>query len=81
MTGGEVKFDAWEFATGDPAEIRKLAQFFGLSYDTENGQIIHSLRTAVIAPDGRLLKIYHGNEWKPSEVLDDLRKASSNNKP
>jgi protein SCO1/2 len=24
-------------------------------------------------PDGRLVRIYSGNEWSPSKVLDDLR--------
>lgn len=70
---GEEKFDTWEFATGDEREVRRLAQFFGLVYGTEEGQIIHSLRTALVAPDGRLYKLYRGNEWKPEEVLGDVR--------
>ena len=67
------RFDNWDFATGDPEEIRRLAQFFGLAYKAENGQIAHSLRTALVSPEGRLVKIYRGNEWKPSAVLEDLR--------
>ena len=67
------RFDDWDFATGDPADIRRLAEFFGLAYKAEDGQVIHSLRTAVLTPDGRLYKLYRGNEWKPEEVLGDLR--------
>lgn len=67
------KFDNWDFATGDPAEVRRLAEFFGLTYKVESDQVIHSLRTAVLTPDGKLFKIYRGNEWKPDEVLSDLR--------
>jgi protein SCO1/2 len=63
----------WDFATGDPAEVRKLAEFFGLSYKAENGQVIHSLRTALVSPEGKFVKLYRGNEWKPSEVAADLR--------
>ena len=70
-TGG--KFDNWDFATGEPAEVRRLAEFFGLTYKAEGGQVIHSLRTAIITSDGKLFKIYRGNEWKPDEVLSDLR--------
>ncbi|HEX7173845.1 MAG TPA: SCO family protein [Pyrinomonadaceae bacterium] len=70
--GGET-FASWEFATGDPEEVKKLAQFFGLEYFAEKDQIIHSLRTAVIDPTGRVHKIYRGNEWQPSEVLNDVR--------
>jgi protein SCO1/2 len=69
------KFDGWDFATGDPAEVRRFAEFFGLMYQAEKDQIIHSLRTAVVTPEGKLLKVYRGNEWKPEEVLNDLRSA------
>jgi protein SCO1/2 len=70
--GGET-FERWEFATGDPEEVKKLAQFFGLEYFAEKDQIIHSLRTAVIDPTGRVHKIYRGNDWQPAEVVNDLR--------
>lgn len=70
--GGET-FERWEFATGDPVEVKKLAQFFGLEYFAEKDQIIHSLRTAVITPGGRVHKIYRGNEWQPAEAVNDLR--------
>ena len=75
------KFDNWDFATGDPAEVRRLAEFFGLTYKAEGDQVIHSLRTAVVAPDGKLLKVYRGNEWKPDEVLGDLRSLSAARAP
>jgi protein SCO1/2 len=68
------KFDNWDFATGDPSEVRRLAEFFGLTYKAEGDQVIHSLRTAIVTPDGKLLKVYRGNEWKPDEVLSDLSK-------
>lgn len=69
-------FDAWDFATGDPADVRRFAEFFGLAYKAENNQVIHSLRTAVVTPEGKLYKLYRGNEWRPDEVLNDLRSAA-----
>jgi protein SCO1/2 len=66
-------FDNWDFATGDPAEVRRFAEFFGMTYKAEGDQVIHSLRTALVTPDGKLFKIYRGNEWKPDEVLSDLK--------
>ena len=70
-------FDHWEFASGSADEVKGIAQFFGLRYykDTESGkeQVIHSLRTAVIGPDSKIVKVYRGNEWKPDEVLKDLQ--------
>jgi protein SCO1/2 len=67
------KFENWDFATGDPAEVRRLAESFGLVYQAEGGQVTHSLRTAVVTPAGKVFKIYRGNEWKPEEILGDLR--------
>ncbi|MFN2576882.1 MAG: SCO family protein [Pyrinomonadaceae bacterium] len=69
-------FQHWEFLTGSKDEVKGIAQFFGMRYfhDTESGdeQVIHSLRTAVIGPDGKLVKLYRGNDWKPSEIAADL---------
>lgn len=70
-------FQHWEFLTGSKDEVKGIAQFFGLRYfhDTESAdeQVIHSLRTAVIGPDGKLFKLYRGNEWKPPEIAADLK--------
>lgn len=73
----DESFPHWEFATGSSDEVKGIAQFFGMRYyhDTESGedQVIHSLRTAVISPEGKLAKLYRGNEWKPEEILADLK--------
>jgi protein SCO1/2 len=66
-------FNHWEFATGDAAQIKTLADFFGLTYVNEPNQIIHSLRTAVISPNGSLYHLYDGNEWRPEQVIDDFQ--------
>ncbi|HWP43451.1 MAG TPA: copper-binding protein [Blastocatellia bacterium] len=65
-------FEDWEFATGTPEQVKSVAEYFGMQYWTEGDQIIHSLRTAVIAPEGKLFKLYHGNEWKAADILADL---------
>jgi len=70
--GGSETFQHWEFATGTAPQIKAAAQFFGLSYWTEKDQIIHSLSTAIIGPDGKVFKFYRGNEWKPVQILRDL---------
>jgi len=70
---GLKEFNRWEYATGSEDEVRKMAEYFGLQYKEEGGQIIHSLRTAIIGPEGKVVKVYRANEWKPSEVLADLR--------
>jgi protein SCO1/2 len=66
-------FAHWEFASGTKDQVKGVAQYFGLRYFEGNDQIIHGLRTVIIAPDGKVDKVYRGNEWKPAEVLEDLR--------
>ncbi len=67
------RFDEWEFATGSPQEIKEITSFFGLTYQKESGQIVHSLVTALIGSDGRLEKLYLGNEWTSGQVLAELK--------
>ena len=66
-------FAHWEFASGTKDEVKGVAQYFGLRYFAGNDQIIHGLRTVIVAPDGKVYKVYRGNDWKPAEVLEDLR--------
>ena len=66
-------FDRWEFATGTPDQVRKVAEFFGLRYWTDRGQIVHSLVTALVAANGKVIQFYRGNDWQPAQVVSDLR--------
>lgn len=69
-------FSIWQLAVGSDAQVRPIAQFFGLDYRTdENNKTVinHNLRTAVIAPDGRVIKIFNGNEWTETELIDALK--------
>jgi len=72
---GEVdpKFTHWQFVSATPAETKKAADFFGLSYfpggANDAGQIVHTLRTVVIGPDGKIAHLFNGNEWKPGDAI------------
>ena len=68
----DPRFQHWQFATGSPEEVRKTADFFGLAYNQKDGQIVHSLSTALIGKDGKVIKVYSGNDWKPEDVAADL---------
>ncbi len=75
VDGIDPKFQHWEFATGSPEEVRRTADFFGLVYNQKDGQIVHSLSTVLIGGDGKVLKVYSGNDWKPEDVAADLTAA------
>ena len=68
----------WQLATGSDTEIRKIADFFGLRYEVDPNdktKINHSLRTIVIAPSGKVTKVFAGNNWTVAQLLDELNKA------
>jgi protein SCO1/2 len=67
-------FAHWEFAGGTTEQVKKIAEYFGLTYFPEKDQIIHALRTVIVKPDGKIAKIYTGNDWKTEEVLDEMKK-------
>jgi protein SCO1/2 len=77
-------FTLWQLATGSEDDIKKIAEFFGLSYQadpTDKTQIIHSLRTVVIDPQGKVKKVFAGNEWTNDEVMKELQNSlTSENK-
>ncbi|HEX7617027.1 MAG TPA: SCO family protein [Thermoanaerobaculia bacterium] len=71
----------WRFATGTLEHIKEFAGFFGLTYLKTGEQFVHSLATAVVAPDGRLFSIRRGNDWEAKELVEDLRKAAAGENP
>jgi protein SCO1 len=70
----------WHLAVGKDAEVRKIADLFGLRYEVDvndKTQFNHSLRTAVVSADGTITKIFPGNEWTPAQLLKELEAASA----
>lgn len=66
----------WTFFTGDRDDIDRFAARFGVSVSRDLNDpldITHTLRTAIVDAEGKLVKVYVGNEWTPSQVLADLR--------
>ena len=71
-----VDFKLWEFASGNPADIKNFTSFFGLAYFPQNNQINHSLRTIFIDPQGKVAQVFSGNEWKPTEAIAVLEQIA-----
>lgn len=73
----DPRFQHWQFASGSPEEVRRAADFFGLAYNPKDGQIVHGLQTVLIGRDGKIVKVYSGNDWKPDDVAADFAAAAS----
>ncbi len=76
MGKGATTLGVWQLAVGDESQVRAIADFFGLRYEvdqTDKTQINHSLRTAVISPDGKVTKILPGSAWTSNQLLNELQ--------
>jgi len=78
--GKEAKddFTVWRLAVGPEKDVRAIADFFGLRYETDatdKTQINHSLVTAVIGPDGKVRRMFTGGNWTPEQILAELNAA------
>jgi protein SCO1/2 len=66
----------WTFLTGERDDLDKFASRFGLSVVrglTDQAEISHTLRTVIVDRQGNLVKTFVGNEWKPGDVVADMK--------
>lgn len=61
----------WRFLTGKTADVRRVCGLFGVESYLDEGLLNHSLHTAVIDRQGRLVSNIEGNQYT-SEQLGDL---------
>ncbi len=70
-------FAHWDFAAPPAKELPQLAEWFGVGIEPgANGALTHSLSTALIGKDGRVLAWFPTNEWTPAQMLTELHKAA-----
>jgi protein SCO1/2 len=66
----------WRFATAAPGTVDPFAAAFGVNVIREpDGTITHNLRTAVLAPGGRVSAVSDGGDWTAAQVVEHLRAA------
>ncbi len=74
-TDDPALFNRWDFAASTAADLPKIADFFALTIKPEGGLITHTLSTAVIGPDGKIVRWYHGSDWQVSDLVRDAAAA------
>lgn len=61
---------AWHFLTGPEPAIRSVCALFGEDYFPDEGLMDHSLHTAIINRQGRLIANLEGNEFTAQQLGD-----------
>jgi protein SCO1/2 len=74
--GATETFSHWDFAVPSKQDLNTVDQFFDVGVTpAENQTLAHSLSTAVIGPDGKIVSWYPTNEWKPEDLVRDVKHA------
>jgi protein SCO1/2 len=78
-TGGDARvFAHWDFAAPPVSELMAMEEFFDVGVTPgDAGSFNHSLSTAVIGKDGRVLAWYPTNEWTAAEILAKMKAAAA----
>ena len=75
LDGDQAGFSHWDFAAPSPADLRPLAEEFGLEYGGDDPVITHSMVIVLIAPDGKVLN-YWSTSWTWTELMASLQHAA-----
>ncbi len=78
LDGKSAGFSHWEFADLTPTNLKRLATAFGVVYIEQHGDIDHTMQTALIGEDGKLVKIWAGDQWDPSVLAKAVEAATEN---
>jgi len=68
----------WHFLTGEPANIKQLADAVGFRYRRDPGtrQFIHAAAIMIVTPTGKIAQYYYGVEFSPKDIRLGLIEAS-----
>jgi protein SCO1 len=63
----------WRFLTGTAPDVQRVCDLFGVNFVPDEGLFVHSLHTAIIGRDGKLIANLEGNEFTAQQFADLLK--------
>jgi len=60
----------WHFLTGSSADVRRVCDLFGEDFFQDEGLMNHSLHTALISRNGKLVANLEGNDFSATQLGD-----------
>jgi protein SCO1 len=58
----------WYFLTGSPEDVRRVCLMFGMNFWPEMGMLVHTMHTAVIDRQGRMVANLEGNDFSAEQL-------------
>lgn len=68
-----ANFERWTFLTGSTADVDVLTRAFAVQVQQTAVLPDHTLATALVDDQGRVVEIWRGNGWQTSDILETLR--------
>ena len=75
-----AKMPLWTYAVASHEELGKFGPKLGLMYGPTEKEIMHNLSTAVIGPDGKLIRLDYGTAggaWTADDMMGTIYKFTS----
>jgi protein SCO1/2 len=70
------RLDTWTFATSDSTQVQRATALFGVyTQQKDSDEITHNLTTALIGPDGKVRRLWRGNDWTPKDVRQAVERV------
>lgn len=69
--------ELWTHACATPEETGRMVRAFRVFRERNGALLDHTLCTALIDPNGKLVKVWRGNQWLPDEVIATVNSAST----
>jgi protein SCO1/2 len=63
----------WRFLTGAVGDVQHVCDLFGVNYVPDEGLFVHSLHSAIVGRDGKLVANLEGNEFTAQQFADLLK--------
>ena len=60
----------WHFLTGPAPDVQRVCRLFGVDFFPDEGLMNHSLHTAIIDRQGRLVANIEGNQFTAGQLAD-----------
>jgi protein SCO1/2 len=60
----------WHFLTGRTEDVRRVTNLFGVDFFPDEGLLDHSVRTAFVGRDGRLIANIEGNQFSADQLAN-----------
>lgn len=78
LNGKASGFRHWQFVDMTPANLRRLATDFGVSYEQTKTDIEHTMDISLIGPDNTVQRSWSGDDWDPKVIARAVAAAVKN---